>query len=732
MLKNLKKHVECSICLDTFTEPKTITCLHTFCCECLKKHVLLSQRGGQFRCPECQAQIGVPEGNQFDQLPTSFHHIGLLGLLAVKQNGDGSEISCGLCKKKNAEISYCFDCEKLLCSDCVNAHELFKTTAFQGHKVTPVKQFQAEDYEALLKRKAFCAEKYHEREVTKFYCRVCQTCICQICIVMNHKNHEIEQLEKVADDKRANILAGVELMEQKKEVCSDVIRQFEETAVNLKANLTAAKQKVSETAEQMIAAIHERTNEAVTALENTCVSRMKKLAAVNNQVQLLAKQINQAAEFANELIQRSSSANIMQNERNLEERFEELYKTAFPALPVGPFIKFVSTCTPGDVNLGFISETDPNSSVMEGLDQNFQAGVEAEISICPKTGGVQIMNTQHKHKIEVLVEPADQLASFMTNDSNEGSGGNFRVKFVPKLPGEYQIFAKINGDNLSQSPFTIEVQERRLELVGELDFKKEVLDWPTGISVNSKGLIAVADREKHRILILDKEGKFVRRLGCYGEDLGALNRPSHVTFINDNEILVTDELNHRIQQFNVHSGKYVHSFGRYGTGDGEFKSPAGVCTDGQGHVVVSEYNNKRVQVLTQDGAPLFKFGDSGPGKLNRPLGLVFSRNMFFVCDTASGCLKVFDSSGKFLRKIGKKDESDGQFTEPEPRGLCIDKHGNILVSDRGCGQVKQFTIEGRFTGKTVGGLVEPRGISTMPDGRICICDLKARKVFILR
>ena len=171
LLKNLKKHVECSICLDNFKEPKTIACLHTFCCECLKKHVLLSQRQGQFRCPECQTQIVIPEGNRFDQLPTSFLHNSLLSLLTVQQSGDRGVISCELCKKKSVETSYCFECEKFLCNHCVNAHELFRDTAFAGHKVTPVKQFQAEDYEALLKRKAFCTEKYHEKEVTRFYCR---------------------------------------------------------------------------------------------------------------------------------------------------------------------------------------------------------------------------------------------------------------------------------------------------------------------------------------------------------------------------------------------------------------------------------------------------------------------------------------------------------------------------------------------------------------------------------
>ena len=181
LLKNLEKHVTCSISLDTFTKPKTIACLHTFCLKCLEKHALTTQRQGQFRCPECQAQVNIPQGNRFDNLPTGFLQNSLLSLLAVRQSGDGSQISCGICKKTSAEISYCFACEKLLCRDCVNAHELFRETAFEGHKVTPVKQFQPADYEALLKRQSFCSQQYHEREVTRFFCYQCQICVCQMC-----------------------------------------------------------------------------------------------------------------------------------------------------------------------------------------------------------------------------------------------------------------------------------------------------------------------------------------------------------------------------------------------------------------------------------------------------------------------------------------------------------------------------------------------------------------------
>ena len=730
LLKNLKKYIECSICLDNFTEPKTIACLHTFCCECLKKHALMSQRDGQFRCPECQTQIAIPEGNRFDQLPTSFLHNSLLSLLTVQQSSDGKEITCRLCKKNSAETSYCFDCDKFLCSTCVNAHELFRESTFSGHKVTPVKQFQEEDYEAFLKRKVFCAEKYHEKEETKFYCRVCHTCICQTCYSMEHRNHEIELLEKVADDERGKILKGVELVNQKQERCRERIRQCEETVANLEANIATAKRQVSQSAEQMIAVIHELERAAINTLEKTRVTRVEKLDAMKTQLGQLQKQIKPAAEFATELAQRSSSADIIGNRKNLQERFEELLKTQFPDLPAHSFVKFVPSSAPDTLGLGLImyDKTVAKRSTIEGLQQTFQAGVEAEISICPKTSQGQIGNPQHKDHVEVKVEPSDQLASLIIN---EETGGNFQIKFVPKLPGVYHITAMINEDSLAQSPFTIEVQERELKVDGELNLQNETLQNPADVAVSSKGLIAIADCEKNCILICDKEGKIVRQVGCEGENPGKLSSPTDVTFIDDDEILVADQGNHRVQQFNVQSAQnFVNSFGRQGTEDGNFEYPVSVCMDYESRVIVADYENHRVQVLTRNGVPIFKFGDSGDETLNCPLGCACFKNRFIVADSLNSCLKVYDSSGNLLCTIGERGNANGQFLKP--CGVCVDQHENILVSDEETGHVQQFTKEGNFIGKTVSKLTQPWGIATMPDGRILVCDSRARKVLFLK
>ena len=101
-----------------------------------------------------------------------------------------------------------------------------------------------------------------------------------------------------------------------------------------------------------------------------------------------------------------------------------------------------------------------------------------------------------------------------------------------------------------------------------------------------------------------------------------------------------------------------------------------------------------------------------------------------VADSGNSCLKIFSTSGNFLRKIGERGYANGQFLKPY--GVCVDQHGNILVSDRESGHVQRFTIEGRFTGKTVTKLNWPWGMATMPDGRILVCDHSAKKILFLK
>ena len=138
------------------------------------------------------------------------------------------------------------------------------------------------------------------------------------------------------------------------------------------------------------------------------------------------------------------------------------------------------------------------------------------------------------------------------------------MKFIPKVPGIFNITIKVNGKEFAESPYNVQVKQRLIQVVGEVEIKGETLEKPNGIAVNNKGKIAVVDHEKHFILITDMKGNCARKVGCYGNDAGQLNRPTDVTYLNDDNILVADQLNHRIQQFNVQTGNFVKALERKG------------------------------------------------------------------------------------------------------------------------------------------------------------------------
>ena len=598
---------------------------------------------------------------------------------------------------------------------------------FEGHKVMPVKDFQDQDYEALLKRQPFCTKKYHEREITRFYCLQCQCCVCHLCIVTDHQSHKVQLLDEAADNEKGNIMADAAESRTREKDLKETLQQFQNTANSLQENARVAKRGVSQAAEKTIAEIRERERKAIESIETTCVTRLQKINSTRQAIESLMKQNNKVADFAENLIQKSSSWDVMQNKPNLKQRFEELRGIQAAQHHQTSFIKFYPTPAVG-FNLGDIATediADASRSTLEGLDQTFQAGLEAKFILSPKTPHGEISNQPDlKQQIEVLIQP-DKNVTQVTVCNTEN--GRFEVKFIPKVPGAYSIEVKINGDTLANSPFIVAVKEREVIVVGEFDLnllEGERVDNLFGIAVNTKGNIAVADIGKHCVYIFDKNGKCLRKIG----DKGQFRNPFGVTYLNDDEILITETGNGRIQQINIETGTVVNTLGREGEGTGEFCAPTDVCLDEERRIVVAEFSSKRIQVMSPEGETISIFGNIGPDKLTKPFSCLPYKNKFFVSDSGKQCIKAFDKSGTFLHKFGKQGNQDGQFNYLD--GLLIDSSNNLLVCDPWNNRVQQFSLDGRFTGKSITHLHCPRRIAATSDGRILVTT--ATKIFILK
>jgi len=205
---------------------------------------------------------------------------------------------------------------------------------------------------------------------------------------------------------------------------------------------------------------------------------------------------------------------------------------------------------------------------------------------------------------------------------------------------------------------------------GEFGILEGQFTEPSGVAVNAQNDIIVADTNNHRIQIFDKEGRFKFQFGEVGKRDGQLLYPNRVAVVKTSgDIIVTERSpTHQIQIYNQY-GQFVRKFGA-----NILQHPRGVCVDSKGRIIVVECKVMRVIIFDQMGNVLNKFGCSK--HLEFPNGVVVNdRQEIFISDNRAHCVKVFDYEGNFLRQIG------GEGITNYPIGVGINGAGEITIAD---------------------------------------------------
>lgn len=239
--------------------------------------------------------------------------------------------------------------------------------------------------------------------------------------------------------------------------------------------------------------------------------------------------------------------------------------------------------------------------------------------------------------------------------------------------------SSINGGNCLQSSTTTifppKSQIKRQKMIyhckfGEFGVMEGQFTEPSGVAVNAQNDIIVADTNNHRIQIFDKEGRFKFQFGECGKRDGQLLYPNRVAVVRTSgDIIVTERSpTHQIQIYNQY-GQFVRKFGA-----NILQHPRGVTVDNKGRIIVVECKVMRVIIFDQSGNVLQKFGCSK--HLEFPNGVVVNdKQEIFISDNRAHCVKVFNYEGVYLRQIG------GEGITNYPIGVGINSSGEILIAD---------------------------------------------------
>ena len=741
---NLREEVSCSVCSDLFTDPKHLSCLHSFCLKCLNRWYETCGGGQAIKCPKCQTLSRVPASGDLKDLPTSFYLNGLIDVLAIKECKN-TQVTCGNCDKKSSEASYCFQCCIFYCEQCLVGHNMMRDK--KEHRVLAVKEFQDKDYEDVLKRPVFCSKERHQKEELKYYCKECETALCQTCVILNHGGHDLRLIEEEAENKTLEIKSILQSQREGLDGKLNVIVQLDEDCAKVIQQSEIARRDVQRFADGLIKTIQAKMKNIITAVENQTKKSLESLKAKRSAIQQQVNATESSLKEADKLLKRSTTAEVVQLRKSLQTIFQGLNQTESivhdpSSLQTLVFVENQKTIdTVNGEELGFLCMEEgyrkkPSEFLAEGKGlKEGTVGRKAQFNLITRNAErKQWYYEGDRVTVEIKDEQERECVTQVKIDDNKN--GIYKITYFPIVQGTFKLLVKVNGEHISCSPFTVILKPFQAKPV--LSFGKEgsgdgMFEYPLGVAVSDKDEIVVADQCKHRVQVFDSNGTFLRSFGHKGVNAGEFNCPYGIAINKDRNIFVADRYNHRVQIFSW-EGRHLGSFGGKGSLDSQLDHPWGLSLDSAGNVIVADIGNRLIKIFTPDGRFVTKIG--GKGSFSFPVHCVQCGEYFIVSDSDEHCIKVFNNVGHFQYKFGRQGQGDGEFKYPRFLSMTQSKH--LLVCDKVNNRIQVFELDGKFVGKfgtngrKLGEFKNPFSVAVLSDDQIVVCDKTNHRMQIFR
>jgi streptogramin lyase len=127
---------------------------------------------------------------------------------------------------------------------------------------------------------------------------------------------------------------------------------------------------------------------------------------------------------------------------------------------------------------------------------------------------------------------------------------------------------------------------------------------PHTIRFDNNGGLWIIDTASQTVRKFSEDGKVLMTVGTLdqaGEDQTHMNQPNDVAFAANGDLYISDGYgNDRVVVFDK-NGKFVRAWGKLGTAPGEFSQPHSIALDSKGRVYVADRNNARIQVFDSKG-----------------------------------------------------------------------------------------------------------------------------------
>ena len=697
VVERVEEQLNCSICLDTYTDPKILQCFHVFCRQCLVPLGVRDQQGQlSLTCPTCRQVTPIP-ARGVAGLQSAFHINNLLEILEDSAN-----------KLKNAPGT--------------------------PERATPT------DLNPVNKASHCFVHKDKELEL---YCETCGELICYKCVTKSgkHHSHDYEELNVAFEKYKEKITSSLKPMEKQVTTIKKALALIEQCRGEISDQQAAIEDNIHVTFRRLQEVLTVRETELIGHLHKTTQGKLKGLAAKRDQIETTLAQLDSCLHFMRESIKAGNERNVLMMKTNTVHQVKEL-TTPFQPDTLKPN-------TEADLVFSVLADL---TAMCQSYGQVFPSGSPDPLK-CHTTGkGLEVAVVGEKstailHAVSYEGKPCEEpikslecelvseIIGTRASCSVERRGqSQYEISYQPTIKGRHHLHIKVEGQHVRGSPSSVAVKSLVEKLCTPI-LTLGGLRKPWGVAINQRGEVVVTEWGGHRVSMYSPSGENLRSFGTRGCGQGQFEYPYGVAVDGEGNILVADSDNNRIQKFTA-KGRFLSAIGTKGSGPLQFRCPTDIAFNTSNNKVYVAGNwNNHVQVLNSDLTFSSTFGKKGSGKgqFVNPCGIACdSTGKVYVADTDNHRIQIFTSEEKFLRMFGRRGQGRGELDRPWC--VAVDTSGMVYVGEFDNHRVSVFTLEGQFVtsfgsvGEGPGEFIDPHGLAVDNSGVVYVCDCVNNRV----
>ena len=725
-LLKLEEQLTCPVCLDLYTNPKTLPCLHSFCEACIERFP--QDKEGEtyyLSCPTCRHRTELPGGGA-GAFPVAFYINNLKDVHSLlKKVSDPQQVTCDNCTTVNA-TGYCKECNQFLCTECISMHK--KWARFASHQMMDLSAVAASASQVPSAKQETIPTCSSHREPLVIFCETCDEVICQHCTVRIHRDHEYDLVNDSYPkhcQKLEECLSPVKgKMEDVKKVLSKIAKREDE----IRERGEGVLEEIHEMVEEMMNVLRESERKLSEEAKRVTDAKLEVLSGQAKSAQIRLSLLEHIEDYVEESVKTGTPQEVLGSKKQMMERMSEV-TTQINVEELEPKEKVDFVLIKDIKSLHHIGDIIVIQQYEIGHFEHLPKEKKVSFSLsmkAPDSSLVSVPISSLKCSLIPVGKGDEPIDTTVTTTSTHP--GVYRIHCNPSTSGTHTVKVQVYDIELEDTSLSIPFNPY-LDNITPVRTITELKD-PWGVAVSDDGHVIVTERNGNCITILDNEGKKVKSFGGKGGSGNIqFSSPCGVAITPDNFILVCD--NHRIQKISM-DGDFIASVGEKGIGPLQFNTPCGIAISPiTGQVYIADWDNHRIQVLNPDLTFSHSFGSQGLaiGRFNYPCHIAIdSQGLVYATDFINYRIQKFSPDGKFVAQFGSEGSGPGQLNCPH--GITIDTAGTglVYVSEYYSHRVSVFTSDGVFVssfgrkGSNIDQFNYPCGLTINKEGLLYVCD----------